>query len=162
MLLLFGNIAVLLWGKEDCKSHWLTLISGWVSFVATITIGIIAFKQTKDYKEQNDLFIQEQKDLMWRESQYNHVTKYIEQLMTFQREVDKFSLIKNQGFFLESSSNEIEIKRQKVIYLSDFNMFVNNLTVFLGLSGLFYDKIDEVLEICNAHLMFIKDYTRKN
>lgn len=69
-LILCGNIAVLIWVQNtDLKANLLTLISGWVSFIATLLIGVIAFRQSKDYKEENDKFIQEQNDIMWRQNQ---------------------------------------------------------------------------------------------
>lgn len=53
-LLLCGNILVILFVKKDCRSDWLTLISGWVSGVSTLIVGIIAYKQSKHYKIDAD------------------------------------------------------------------------------------------------------------
>ena len=116
LILLFGNIAILLWADEAVKSYWLTLISGWISFIATITIGIIAFKQSRDYKEQNDLFIKEQKDMAWRESQYNHLSSFISQLMSFQNKIDRFILIKSDELY-GKTDNEVYIERFKIKYI---------------------------------------------
>lgn len=46
LALLVGNIAVLIWCKYE-KSNWLTLISGWLGFVATLTIGLITIGQSE-------------------------------------------------------------------------------------------------------------------
>lgn len=45
IILLIGNIFVLLFVNESTKNTWLTLISGWVSGIATLFIGIIAYQQ---------------------------------------------------------------------------------------------------------------------
>lgn len=47
-LILLGNVAVLIWGKCE-KSNWLTLISGWLGFFATLGIGIISLVQGEKY-----------------------------------------------------------------------------------------------------------------
>ena len=44
--LLIGNILVLCFVPGDIKNAWLTLISGWVSGVATLIVGIIAYIQS--------------------------------------------------------------------------------------------------------------------
>lgn len=48
-ILLLGNVLVLYLVPSDSKSGWLTLISGWVSGVATFLVGLIAHKQNKEF-----------------------------------------------------------------------------------------------------------------
>lgn len=51
LFLFVGNI-VLLVCLRDCQqeqSAWLTLFGGWLGFIATLIIGIIAYKQSKRY-----------------------------------------------------------------------------------------------------------------
>ena len=90
IMLLFGNIAVLILVDETVKSYWLTLISGWVSFIATITIGVVAHSQSKDYKEQNDIFLQEQKDILWRQNQHSHLSSILDQFIILQNRLERF------------------------------------------------------------------------
>ena len=47
--LLIGNILVLYYIPCDIKNAWLTLISGWVSGVATFLVGLIAHNQNKEF-----------------------------------------------------------------------------------------------------------------
>ncbi len=54
IFLLFGNISIVLWCLNDNKIYWLTLISGWVSGIATVLVGLIALWQNKRYKEYSD------------------------------------------------------------------------------------------------------------
>lgn len=49
VLLLVANILVLVLVKDIWQSAWLTLISGWVSGIATIILGLIAVAQNKKY-----------------------------------------------------------------------------------------------------------------
>ena len=160
LILLFGNIAILLWADEAVKSYWLTLISGWISFIATITIGIIAFKQSRDYKEQNDLFIKEQKDMAWRESQYNHLSSFISQLMSFQNKIDRFILIKSDELY-GKTDNEVYIERFKFKYICDFINFKNNINLFLKLSGLCFNGTEELITCCDDFFNFLTGYTVK-
>ena len=85
--LLSGNIAVLILADETVKTNWLTLISGWVSFIATITIGVIAYNQSKDYKQQNDLFLQEQKDIMWKQNQIDFYVRERQEFLEVYRDL---------------------------------------------------------------------------
>lgn len=51
VLILLVNIAVAIWGcnTNPTKTDWLTLISGWISGIATLIVGIIAYLQSKNY-----------------------------------------------------------------------------------------------------------------
>lgn len=50
IVLLVGNICVLIYVTEDKgQSSWLTLISGWISGVATLIVGLIAFWQNNKF-----------------------------------------------------------------------------------------------------------------
>lgn len=75
----------------DNHTNFFTAISGWVSFLATFLIGVIAALQSKQYKEENDKyleeqailnknFMQEQTDLAWRKSKYDTLSTYLKGL----------------------------------------------------------------------------------
>lgn len=59
LIALVGNFAVLfcLSGNEQSQSAWLTLYGGWLGFLATLIIGIIAYQQSNKFtfesKKQN-------------------------------------------------------------------------------------------------------------
>lgn len=46
-----GNMLFAIFSKSDLTTNVLTAISGWISGVATLIIGIIAFLQSKKYQE---------------------------------------------------------------------------------------------------------------
>ena len=82
-VLLFGNIAVLVWMDDAVKPYWLTLISGWVSFIATITIGVIAYNQSERYKNENTRYEKAQEDRAWCQDKYIAINLYRERMNKF-------------------------------------------------------------------------------
>lgn len=56
------NVAVLIGVRGDLQANLLTFISGWISFVATVMIGIVAFKQSERYKKDSDEAVEQQYD----------------------------------------------------------------------------------------------------
>ena len=158
-MLLFGNIAILLWGEEETKAHWLTLISGWISFGATISIGVIAFNQAKDYKKQSDTFIQEQNDLAWRQHQYGHLTAVLEQIASLQKESEKFLLINNKELY--ETVDLDSLKEVFVRYCTRFYHFYINLMSSLELSGLYFEESEKMLALCDEYFDLLKKHTKK-
>ena len=64
------NIAYAIWGcKTTNKSDILTAISGWISGVATLGVGLIAYRQNKVYKEENDKIEELHRQCDWRKEQ---------------------------------------------------------------------------------------------
>ncbi|MDE6284280.1 MAG: hypothetical protein K2M17_00865 [Bacilli bacterium] len=55
ILACMGNIIYAIFAKSDKTTNILTVISGWISGVATLVIGIIAYSQNKKYKEAEEL-----------------------------------------------------------------------------------------------------------
>lgn len=57
-----------------------TAISGWVSFLATILVGYIAYKQNKEYKLENNRFEKRQEDRDWCQDKYETLSLYRERI----------------------------------------------------------------------------------
>lgn len=55
ILACIGNIMYAIFAKRSKTTNILTAISGWISGVATLVIGIIAYSQNKKYKEAEEL-----------------------------------------------------------------------------------------------------------
>lgn len=56
-LFLFVCNIIILVCLRDCpqeQSAWLTLFGGWLGFCATLIVGLIAYCQSKKYKEEAD------------------------------------------------------------------------------------------------------------
>ena len=67
VVLLAGNICILLFLKtETNQGAWLTLFGGWVSGVATLVVGIIAFWQSHKYEQ-----------ISRRQNLINQITNYM-------------------------------------------------------------------------------------
>lgn len=88
ILLLIANIMYAVIG-DFSKSDILTLISGWVSGIATIFLGVIAFKQNKDYaiitnKRDNIVVLREEYnrflDCTKNCSNFNFITEFVLEL----------------------------------------------------------------------------------
>lgn len=77
-LLLF-NVAYAIWGSGPNKSNMLTLISGWVSGIATAFIGVIAFIQNKRYKVDSDDSIEKQYQFETAKLILNRRVSYIQE-----------------------------------------------------------------------------------
>ena len=64
VVLFCANLIIpIIWAKEDVTQIIVAVISGWVSGVATLLVGIIAALQTKKYNEANELFLRRQFEL---------------------------------------------------------------------------------------------------
>lgn len=55
ILACIGNIMYAIFAKSSKTTNILTAISGWISGVATLVIGIMAYSQNKKYKEAEEL-----------------------------------------------------------------------------------------------------------
>ena len=58
-----------------------TTVSGWVSGVATIVLGLIAIKINAKYKEENDEFLKKQEEMFWKNEKKTIVELYREQVI---------------------------------------------------------------------------------
>lgn len=55
LVLFIANLAYGIWGcngDDNNKTNYLTIISGWISGLATLAVGLIAYKQARKYKKQ--------------------------------------------------------------------------------------------------------------
>ena len=61
IVLIVANILLpLIWIDEKATAIIVSVVSGWISGIATLLIGVIALFQTKKYNEANDLFLNKQ------------------------------------------------------------------------------------------------------
>ena len=63
VLFLVNLIIPIFWAKENVTQIIVAVISGWVSGVATLFIGVIAACQTRKYNDSNELFLKKQFEL---------------------------------------------------------------------------------------------------
>ena len=103
LALLIGNICIIVFVDSNVRSDWLTLYSGWVSGIATAILGIIAVIQSKNYKNDNDEFLNEQQrinsqlmqdqyDLSWRKNQYDIYNAYSVEFLELEKAFRKHTV----------------------------------------------------------------------
>lgn len=120
-VLIFGNFQLLFIKDNNHLSHILTIISGWISGVATIFIGVIATRQNKKYKHDIDDYNMKQKEII--ENQYNFevfkdiITRRNKMILEIKNELDYFC---NRFNFMNVSALLIEIN------LKNFNLTSDN------------------------------------
>lgn len=62
---------------DENGTNIFTAISGWVSGIATIILGVIAIVQNRKYKRENDRFLKEQQQLNWKLEQKDLIKSYL-------------------------------------------------------------------------------------
>ena len=96
-ILLVLNTIYAIWGCDNNKSNMLTLISGWVSGIATVFIGVIAFKQNKKYKADSEDSLEKQYQFETAKLVLNNRSSFVQelktQLKTFLNDYSCYSLI---------------------------------------------------------------------
>lgn len=129
IILVVTNFVLLLTGlfKESTGGLIATIISGWISGIATLFVGIIAYKQNKFINESNNRVIQEQINL------------------------DKNNLILQQRLKIVSQIENAALKYTEILTLrtltSDFNKEVasSNKNWFINCCSLISKTLDEFL-----------------
>jgi len=81
--LVFNLVASVVWGNE--QANLFTAISGWVSGLATVSLGLIAVWQNKRYKEQGEIYNKQILDLTIKPELYVNETRGITQSQVLQQ-----------------------------------------------------------------------------
>lgn len=177
VVLFAGNLTLALVGKYDIKSDILTVISGWVGGIATIFLGLVAFKQNKDYtlfvNKQGivDMFREEYNRLLSCVSKYsnfNFLTEFILELqwneftkkeddikeLYFLRKCNGLLNVVNQGANEIQTFDYIPLEKKaalvKTIELIDYiNKNYYDLIKYANYRNKLHDKIMEIIEDMN-------------
>ncbi|MGN1201520.1 MAG: hypothetical protein ACI4R8_04630 [Candidatus Caccovivens sp.] len=64
VLLCAANIVLSCFYRSNDGANIFTAVSGWVSGISTIVLGVVAVKQNKKYKQENDEFNKKQEELI--------------------------------------------------------------------------------------------------
>lgn len=143
-LILCGNIGVLWLNCAELKSNILTLISGWISFIATLLIGVIAFRQSKEYKAENDRAIEKQYNFEKFKILAEDCRNYITEL---RNHFDKF----RQEFYYQiaiSCFNEIiRLKNPQFTNIEEINL---------------QRKLKEFYELLKERCAFLAEFINRN
>ncbi|MBQ3234783.1 MAG: hypothetical protein IJA97_01320 [Clostridia bacterium] len=121
-----------------------TVISGWISGIATLSIGIIAYVQSHKYQKENEKFVQEQKDLAWKNSYANVCERFLNQLKEHDDIIKKYQPHKLETIFLKNL--EVECFYDYELLVDDFDSDIVHFLIFLRNSTIFNNHHKEVYD----------------
>lgn len=166
-LLCVGNI-VLAHFKKDSGANIFTAVSGWVSGIATVILGAIAVIQNRKYKEENDRFllrqseensnfIESQRDISWRNAQYQLWTLYLSTLNKYLDNGTQYNLGKIHNDIITmplSTQSYAAVICEKNVLVAELKSLKN----FLLTSKYCYAKKEEVFDFCSDCLKNITSF----
>ena len=75
------NLGLAIIFHGDSGANIFTTISGWVSGIATIILGLIALFVNAKYKKENDMYLEKQAELQWKEDEKRTIELYRKQIL---------------------------------------------------------------------------------
>lgn len=81
ILVMIVNLTLSIIFRGDSGANIFTTISGWVSGVATIVLGLIALWVNAQYKNENDIYLEKQSALQWKLDEKETIDLYRRQML---------------------------------------------------------------------------------
>ena len=81
IVLMVINVVLAIVFHGDNGANIFTTVSGWISGIATIVLGVIALYVNARYKKENDLYLEKQSEIQWKEDEKATVVLYREQIL---------------------------------------------------------------------------------
>lgn len=161
ILLCVGNI-LLAHFKKDVGSNIFTAVSGWVSGVATIILGVIAVVQNRKYKVENDRYlkeqrqindynIQEQKDLEWRKTKSTVLQLVLNEFIGVHEEFQLFGDIKTNLLNVAYSKDNIEKLKGYYAVTAKFQNVGLKIIFILKYSPQYFEWYEDLYEIISNY-----------
>lgn len=147
IVLLIGNICVLLFTNENNQSAWLTLISGWVSGIATVILGVIAVCQNRKYKQENEDYELSLAQREWRIEQKEEFKGYLHNIENIFQSIqeNQFSKIIDECVYkFDSSPNTIV----DIAYSHTIRSIYDQFVFVVINNGYYFDGTEELLSKC--------------
>lgn len=128
-----------------------TTISGWISGLATIVLGIIALVVNARYKMDNDEYAEKQSDLSWREVQRTTIELYRDQIVKC---YNSFLSYNYADVIAELVSNEgkIEGPLNEVAILTKIQTYKHNMVFALVMCRYYFSY---KLELFDAYELYL-------
>lgn len=124
-----------------------TAISGWVSGIATVILGIVAIVQNRKYKEENDKFLEEQQQLNWKLEQKDLIKSYlrnIENIFSNVKEYQYSKLISKWALNLQ----EGVLTADDLVYDEVLNGIKDEM-IYASINSIYYfEGIEDLLDLC--------------
>ena len=133
-----------------------TTISGWVSGIATIVLGLIAIKINAKYKEENDEFLKKQEELFWKNEKKTIVELYREQVVKCYNNFTMFNYaeILNQ---LIANENKIESPIYNLSISSKIETEMHNMFFALSICKYYFNFKKELLDSYGKYLSLLNE-----
>ena len=167
LVLIVTNFLVAFRVPETSRSDILTVISGWISGISTTILGLIAIKQTTNYDDlSNDflekqaevlknieLFTNKQNEEMWRARYSDLFMSYYNSLLTYESKFDKFSadkinLMLGQRLLHKTSADDLV--RHAAIN-NEFDSLVLGFRTFCITNLFYFEGKDDLLHACEKY-----------
>lgn len=75
------NVGLAIVFHGDSGANIFTTVSGWISGIATIVLGIVALFVNASYKKENDIHLEKQSELQWKETERATIDLYRKQIL---------------------------------------------------------------------------------
>jgi len=155
ILLIFFTVNLLsaIFGNDTSattKSLVLTVISGWLSCIATLAVGIMAYLQSKKYKEESDQYEKRLEDRAWCQEHYREIIDYRDQIVKRCEDFLAFSPIDIiDKMLIEKMRNGYSFAS---LYSSaKLGVMRSNIALSLTMASYYFEGADELL---NAFRLF--------
>lgn len=81
LILMLINIGMAIIYHGENGANIFTTISGWISGIATIVLGVIALLVNAEYKKENDIYLEKQSEIQWKEDEKSTIDLYRKQII---------------------------------------------------------------------------------
>ena len=151
VLAVLVNIGLAIVFPGDNGANIFTAISGWISGIATIVLGVIALVVNAKYKEDNDEYAKKQSDLFWREEKRTTIELYRDQII---RCYNSFLSYNYADILSELVSNEekIEAPLKELAILSKIQTAKHDMFFTLGICRYYFTFKAELFDAYGLYL----------
>lgn len=152
------NVAFSIAFRGENGANIFTTVSGWVSGVATIILGVIALYVDKEYKKENDEFLNKQDELLWKNEKKASIELYREQVMKCYNDFSAYHYIDILGNLVTEWAKE-EAPIYKVAMLSKLQSEKHKVLYELFLCRYYIDYKKELFVSYSKYLSLLEKMT---
>lgn len=155
ILLFCANIICAIIFKGSDGSNIFTALSGWVSGIATIALGIIAVVQNKKYKAENDKFTNYQQQRDWLIEQKDLIKANLENILKSYSDIKEYQyskLINARTLNLQNCTVSID----DLIYDEILNGIKDNIIYSAVNSYYYFDGIEELVDAVGKYTLKLR------
>ena len=150
------NFILAIFFHGESGANIFTTVSGWVSGIATIVLGVIAIKINAKYKEENDTFLQKQDEMFWKNEKKSIVELYREQVIKCYNNFIalNFTDILNQ---LIANENKIEAPVFNLSILSKIQTEKHKMFFTLSICKYYFNYKKELFDSYSKYLTLLSE-----